>query len=138
MSAPTPLTMDDRAGGDDVTEYLSEWSRLPQPLEAALCREANDPDPTVRRAAEVLHRRPPGEEASTRTVWVLAHLLGPERGERARLGSWCWYATRGAAEAAATSSGPTLLHEVGVPRTVRCEAVEDYLRRFYRAAPSSE
>lgn len=131
MSVPTPT--DDPSTADDVRDLLSEWSRLPYPLEAAVLREANDPGPAVRRAAEMIHRAPPGSDTSTRTVWVVAGLEA-EQDDRVRLRDWCWYATRSAA-AAAAGTGPALLHEVSVPRTVRCEGVESYLGRYYRVAP---
>ncbi|GAB49737.1 hypothetical protein [Mobilicoccus pelagius] len=128
----------------EVDEYVTQWSRLPHPLEAAVLDEVNEPDAVVRRAAEIIHRRPPGLEGSTRSVWVLAHCTPTGEGERRRLSSWCWYATRAAAEAAvaaARKAAPAtddelVLHEISVPRSVRCDGVAAHLGRLYRARPA--
>ncbi|MDO5627253.1 MAG: hypothetical protein Q4G43_02920 [Mobilicoccus sp.] len=119
---------------DDVRDLVSEWSQLPYPLEAAVLAEANQPGDTVRRAADLIHRRPPGGADSTRSVWVVARLVADD--ERVRLRGWCWYATRAAAMAAGTQQ--SLLHEVSVPRSVRCDGVESYLARYYRCGPCGD
>lgn len=123
---------------DEAAEYVAQWSQLPHPLEAAVLHEVNDPDAAVHRAAEVIHRRPPGIDGPIRSVWVLAHCTPSGEGERKQVSSWCWYATRAAAEAAeaAETGRPTdtiVMHETSVPRAVRCDGVESYLARNYRA-----
>lgn len=119
---------------DEVADYVEEWSRLPHPLEAAVLSAVNTHDPAADRAAVQIHRRPPGLEGPSRPVWVLAVLAPSGEGERQRLRSWCWYATRQAAEAAAgaVTEGRTLLLETAVPRSVRCDGVCDWLAGQYR------
>ena len=125
----------------EADEYVTQWSRLPHPLEAAVLGEVNEPDAAVRQAAEAIHARPPGLAGSTRSVWVLAHCTPSGEGDRRRLSSWCWYATRAAAEAAvaaarrdsARQDDTLVLHEIAVPRSVRCDDVAAHLARHYRA-----
>ena len=140
MPESAPVVVDGNVDAE-VDEYVAQWSQLPYPLEAAVLSEVNEPDSAVRRAAEVIHRRPPGLEGSTRSVWVLAHCTPAGEGDRRRLSSWCWYATRPAAEAAvaaAHKTAPTtddelVLHEISIPRSVRCDGVAAHLGRHYRA-----
>lgn len=136
MPDTQPVSVDQEAD-----EYVAQWSELPYPLEAAVLDEVNEPDAAVLRAAESIHRRPPGLSGSTRSVWVLAHCTPSGEGHRRRLSSWCWYATRAAAEAAvsaarkdaAAADDTLVLHEIAVPRSVRCDDVAAHLGRLYRA-----
>lgn len=118
---------------DDAAELIDQWSRLPHPLEAAVLTEVNDPDAAVTRAAEIIHRRPPGVDGPTRSVWVLARCTPTGEGSRQQVANWCWYATRQAAEQADCAGANTVLHETAVPRAVRCDGVEAYLAKHYRA-----
>lgn len=129
LSETQSTPVDDEAG-----EHIAHWSQLPHPLEAAVLHELNEPDEAVHRASEILHRNPPGLTGSTRSVWVLAQCTPSGEGDRLQVESWCWYATRQAAEAAEHNApGVTVLHEIGVPRAVRCDGVEGYLAKQYRA-----
>jgi len=129
----------------EADEYVAEWSRLPYPLEAAVMEEVNEPDAAILRAAEIIHRRPPGVTGSTRSVWVLARCTPSGEGRRRHLSNWCWYATRAAAESAVASvrkdagsvNDALVLHEISVPRSVRCDEVAAHLGTHYRA-PAAE
>lgn len=122
---------------DEVADHIEEWSRLPHPLEAAVLAAANTDDPAAGRAAVQIHHRPPGLAGPSRPVWVLAVLASSGEGRRQRLRSWCWYATRQAAEAVeAATQDRTLLFQTAVPRTVRCDGVSDWLAGQYRCPAS--
>lgn len=126
----TPTTHVD----DDAAEYIAQWSRLPHPLEAAVLHEVNEPDASVTKAADVIHRVPPGVAGPTRSVWVVTRCTPTGEGQRQQVANWCWYATRQAAEQAEKSGAQTtVLHETSVPRAVRCDGVEAYLSKHYRA-----
>lgn len=134
-------TIDDAVGAEgEAAELVAVWSQLPYPFESAVMGEVNDARPASRRAAELIHRVPPGETGTGRPVWVLTRLAPSAEGDRMEVVGWCWYMTRGAAEAADDTvrgkPGVSVLHETVVPRTVRCEQVEEYIARRYRTAPA--
>ena len=121
---------------DEAAEHIAQWSQLPHPLEAAVLHEVNEPDESVMRAADLMHREPPGLVGPTRSTWVVVRLTPSGEGNRRRVANWCWYATKQAAEGAVRtgcSDDTLILHETSVPRSVRCEGIEAYLAKNYQA-----